>query len=503
MRRFALPVTVPRLAAGLAVTAALAALAVVGSGAAFITAASASAAVTARGAVTTTCTVTWAGLASLPDWTNPNNWSTGQVPGPTSDVCIGTGVDVLTDISITVHSLHLGPFAGIAMEGTSSNPLTATVTTTLGLSPGGASRVDLTYATVNAAEINNQGGTIYTDGTCNLTSPDIVFGNGGSLQAANGPTSLTSLAQLSNGTLTGASFSTSNGTVVLPGDITHLVSSNIGVGVNSAITDSGGHSALTGLNSIDAHSSLTADSNLSLAGSLTADGNVTVGVKTLTALGSFTQAQGNLMLNEGRLSAGQVTIGQPAFLNEGASTITGNLLNDGTVFAGGSARVTGSYTQAPGANLGAGFSGTLKVAGLATLAGTLSPDDVFPIPGSTSPAITFGSRSGGFTAVSLGFTQLTTATAVEAVATPQIAAAPTTVAPGGTVGVTGASFTFGSSVKIFLDRVGGKLLATTGAGYRGRFSVSVTIPLTTKAGSHTLIAVGSDGSQASVPITVS
>jgi hypothetical protein len=501
MRRFALPVSVPRLAAGLAIPAALA---VVVGGAAFIAPAAASAAVTARAAAPA-CTVHWVGKAVLPDWTNPKNWSTGQVPGPTSDVCIGTGVDVLTDISITVHSLNLGPFAGIAMEGTSSNPLTMTVTTSITLTPGGASRMDLTDTTVNAAQISNQGGTIFTDGTVSLVSPDIVFGAGGSLQAANGPTSLTSLANLAGGTLTGASFSTSGATVVLPGDITHLVSSNVGVGAVSGIQDANGHNALTGLTSVDANSSLTADSALSLTGGLIANGNVSVQNQGLTVHGAYTQAQGTLQLFQTKLTASQVTIDQPAFLNAyvGPDTIAGNLVNDGTVFTGGSAHVTGSYTQAPGANLGAGFSGTLKVAGLATLAGTLSPDDIFPIPGTTSPAVTFGSRSGDFTSVGLGFTLLTTATAVDAVATPQIAASPATVAPGGTVTVTSASFKFQSSVKIFLDRVGGKLLATTEAGYRGRFSVSGTIPLTTKAGGHTLIAVGSDGSQASVPITVS
>ncbi len=94
-----------------------------------------------------------------------------------------------------------------------------TVATGITMTPGGISRIDLTHASINAAKINDQGGFIYTDFNCNLTSPDIVFGAGGSLQAANGTTTLTSLPQLSNGTLTGATIHTDGATVVVPGDI--------------------------------------------------------------------------------------------------------------------------------------------------------------------------------------------------------------------------------------------------------------------------------------------
>jgi hypothetical protein len=52
------------------------------------------------------------------------------------------------------------------------------------------SRIGLTYASLDAGQIDNQGGTIFTDGNCDLNSPDIVFGDGGSLQAANGTTTL-------------------------------------------------------------------------------------------------------------------------------------------------------------------------------------------------------------------------------------------------------------------------------------------------------------------------
>jgi hypothetical protein len=460
------------------------------------------AAAAVRSPASPACTVTWVGKAVQPLWTTAKNWSTGTVPGPASDVCIGTGVDVLTNVSISIHSLHLGIDAGIAMQGTSSNPLTAQVATSVDLTPGGASRIDLTFATLTAAQINNQGGTIFTDGTVNLTSPDIVFGQGGSLQAANGTTALTSLPQLSNGTLTGATIDTSGATVVLPGDITHLVSANVGVGANSAIKDAAGKNALTGLTSIDAQSSLLLDSNLALTGSLTSGGNVSVGFQTLAIPGTFTQAQGTLSLEQGMLKASQVTIDPGATLLDRGS-VAGNLVNDGFAQASGTARVTGNYTQAAGAKLASGFGGVLAVAGQATLAGEVVSAEVFPRAGDTSPAITFGSLSGGFTSVGLGFTQLTTARAIDVITTPQIVASAATVAPGQTVTVSGQSFGFQTTVRIFLDRVGARPLATTHAGYRGVLSTSVTIPASVKAGTHHLIAVGSNGNQAEIAITVS
>lgn len=504
MSRLVIPVNRLGTALGLIVPALLA----VGAGGSALAAtgpavAAGPAGASVREAAAPVCSVTWVGRASTPLWTTAQNWSTGTVPGPTSDVCIGTGVDVLTDVSISVHSLRLGPDAGIALEGTSSNPLTATVATSVDLTPGGISRIDLTYASIDAAQINDQGGTIFTDGTCNLTSPDIVFGRGGSVQAANGTTALSSLPQLSNGTLTGATIDTSGATVVLPGDVTHLVSANVGVGANSAIKDAAGKNALTGLTSIDSRSSLLLDSNLALAGGLSSSGNVTLVGQTLTVPGTFNQAQGTLSVLTGTtLKTGQVTIDHGAMLVDEGS-IAGNLVNDGFTQASGTAHVTGNYAQASGASLASGFGGVLAVAGHAALAGEVLSAELVSDPGDTSPAITFGSRSGGFTSVGLGFTLLTTAQAIDVVTTPQIVASATTVAPGGTVTVSGQSFGFQTTVRIFLDRVSSRPLATTHAGYRGVFAVPATIPVSAKPGSHHLIAVGADGSQAETTITVS
>ena len=67
--------------------------------------------------------------------------------------------------------------------------------------------------------------------------------------------------------------------------------------------------------------------------------------------------------------------------------------------------------------------------------------------------------------------------------------------------VTGASFNVQAT--IFLDHVTGTPLATVVVPDSGGFSVPVMIPVTAKDGRHTLIAVGDDGSRASVTITVS
>ena len=214
MRTLVVPGSAPRIVLGIAVPVALA---VTVSGPARA-ASGTPAAMTGWGAAAAACTVSWVGLASTPSWTLAKNWSTGKVPGPSDDVCITTtGADVLTNVSITIHSLQIGMDQGIALEGTASRPLTATVAAGITMAAGGISRIDLAHASISAASINDQGGTIFTDGKCALSSPDIVFGAGGGVQAAFGTTTLTSLPQLSHGTLTGASFSTAARALSIPG----------------------------------------------------------------------------------------------------------------------------------------------------------------------------------------------------------------------------------------------------------------------------------------------
>ena len=151
-----------RVALGLAALATPAALVIASAAPAL---AGAAPRATAGFAGSTACTDSWVGKATVPQWTNAKNWSNG-VPVAASDVCIGGGVDVLTGVSITVHSIQLGPDAGIALEGTTANPLTAKIATFIDLT-GKVSRIGLTDAAIKAARISDQGGgTIFTDGPC-------------------------------------------------------------------------------------------------------------------------------------------------------------------------------------------------------------------------------------------------------------------------------------------------------------------------------------------------
>ena len=186
-------------------------------------------------------------------------------------------------------------------------------------------------------------------------------------------------------------------------------------------------------------------------------------------------------------------------------TLDGNLVNDGTVDAGGgNATTSGNYTQDNGATLVAGFGPELKVAGKATLAGALdaAPVAPSPTPGTRSTAITFSSLAGGFTSHSLGVTLATSNSQIDVIAKTQIAVSPHTVAPGGTVTVTGGGF-FADTVSVHLDKANGPVLGSAESSFTGQVTITVTIPASTPAGRHTLIANDSGGRHAQVTITVS
>jgi hypothetical protein len=326
-----------------------------------------------------------------------------------------------------------------------------------------------------------------------VVSPDLVVSNSGWVNVFSGKLVVTGLPSLANGTLADGNFVVApNSVLVLPGDVTRLVAANVQVSAQNAIQDPSGHDALAGLTSIDAQSQLGSP-DLALNGSLTASGMENVG--TLTVTGSCTLDGGTL--SAGTLHAGQVVIGQAAIL--AASAITANVANSGTMTA--PATLTGSYTQVLSGSLNA-FGGPLAVAGKATLSGSV--DTAGTVQGESLPLITFASRTGNFTSHGLGFILVTKANQIEAVIEPQIAATPATVAPGGAITIEGASFPFGTSVGIFLDVVGGTPLGTASARPNGGFSISATIPASTKAGTHKLIAVGSNNKAlAQTTITVS
>jgi len=61
------------------------------------------------------CSVTWVGNSE--EWNNPVNWSTGQVPGPNSDVCIsGDGPAPEAGGPIDIHSLQVSDGADPLFE---------------------------------------------------------------------------------------------------------------------------------------------------------------------------------------------------------------------------------------------------------------------------------------------------------------------------------------------------------------------------------------------------
>ena len=429
----------------------------------------------------------------------------------------GVPADVFSYASIKIDSLNLGAQDILNLIGT-SGAITATVATSVTLSPstGAPSQLSLGNATVHAAEIDDQGGSISGDATCELDSPDIIFGDSASLGATFGTTTLTSLPQLSGGTLSDISIDAYQADIVLPGGITKLVSSKISVQTDSAIETPSGGSALAGLTWVDAQSLLLTQDNLTLTGSsFTADGSVILDGATVTIDGPFTQAAGGLDLepNVGNavLDASQVTVDNGGTLS-GAGTINASLVNNGSVnatgmsSAGGTLAVNGDYTQARQASYTSGSQtsvGVLAVSGTATLAGEVSTLQYPPRPGSSYPLIMFGSLSGHFTRHTLGFTLSTQANAIDAVIVPQIGASAKTVAPGGTLTVTGASFQFNELVSIYLDHATGTPLAQVTSGDAGQISATVTIPAATAAGAHKLIAVDNAGDRAAKTITVS
>jgi hypothetical protein len=479
---------------------ALAALAVVGFGLLNAQAAVARG-VPAAGPGAPACSVTWTGQGAQPQWTIPQNWSTGAVPGPTSDVCVDNPTSFLhANVSIAVHSLQVSG-AALFLDGTAGHPLTATVATSISLPPGsgngGTSKIYLTDASIHAGRINDTSSASFINsisGTNRIVSPNLVVSNFGWLTVQSGKLTVTSFPSLANGTLSGTIQS--QGTLVLPGDVTRFASARVDESGPNPIQDASGHNALAGLTSIDAQSTLDAPgTDLALNGSLTSSaGDISLGA--LTVNGTCTLEPGTpTSLTVGTLRAKQVVISKDAIL--GANAVTGTVVNSGTVLAPGT--VTGSYTQSSSGSL-AVAGGPLAVTGKATLSGSVEAGGAL---GTTEPLITFASRSGNFTSHGLGFGLVTKAHEIDAVIESQIAAVPSTVAPGGSITIDGASFQPLGQVSVYLDVASGTPLATGSTGRHGSFAISATIPSSAKAGTHELIAVGLNGQRAQTTITVS
>lgn len=455
-------------------------------------------------AAAASCTVSWVGGGSTTLWTNAQNWSTGQVPGPASDVCMTPFAWVTANVPVRIHSLQVGEEMTVIFEGTAARPSQVHIATTL----DNAGNVELLNAVLSVPQMDNANG-VESQGTSVLTSP--AFHNGGTVAALAGRLTLTDgLAQLSNGTLVSGSWDAlANGTLDLPGDVTSLGSATAGLGQNSQIDDPAGHNALSGLASIGVRGALQlSNGSLAVAGSLVSGGTIDLGTYTgggtLTVAGTLAQQRGGVSIQRSTLSARKVVIGQAASLT-GNGTITGNLVNDGVIAPAGQLAVSGTYAQATGATLTAGFGSELQVTGTAALAGGLHATAVIPepAPGTRSPAITFSSATGGLSGQGLGFVLARTAHEIDVIARPQIAVTPASAARGGQVTVAGGDFGYGTTVTLFLDQAGGTVLATAQPDDVGAVSVSATVPSSSAPGAHTIIAVGSDGRRATATITVS
>ena len=280
------------------------------------------------------CSVTWVGNSEA--WNNPANWSTGQVPGPTSDVCIsGDGPAPEAGGPIDIHSLQVSDGAEPLFENlTISDILT---------DASGAVFFD---GTLSAPTIDNAG-LIQAVGASTITSP--ALSNTGTIQALDGsaadPSTLQltdNPLQLANGTLNGGTLDAegTDTTIIINGDISSIAAGEITANDGGSIENQSGGNALASVSSI----------------------------------------------------------GQNGTLNY-AGTLTGNLVNQG-YFGSDNADVTGDYTQSSTGTVGAGFEAGLTIGGTATLSGTLAIGyDMFCTPnkGTTKTVITFAARNGTFT----------------------------------------------------------------------------------------------------------
>jgi hypothetical protein len=160
------------------------------------------------------CNVEWTGNAGTDVWGTAGNWSTHQVPGPTSNVCIlkapSTGsVDATTTPSISVDSIQVGHGVGLAFgAGTVS---IATALTSQGY-------LTLFGTTLSATSVNMESGSLVGGGTIegsltnsgylHPTNGETLTVTGNYTQTANGELSVqwgtTGLAVNSNAALSGS-----------------------------------------------------------------------------------------------------------------------------------------------------------------------------------------------------------------------------------------------------------------------------------------------------------
>jgi len=136
------------------------------------------------------CNVEWTGNAGTDAWGTAQNWSTHEVPGPASDVCILTApstgsVDTTGTPSISVHSIQVGKGVGLAFGAGQTASIATTLTSQgyLTIFNGG---------TVSATLIDMLSGSLVGSGTIegSLTNNGYVSPQAGSFTVTGNYTQL-------------------------------------------------------------------------------------------------------------------------------------------------------------------------------------------------------------------------------------------------------------------------------------------------------------------------
>jgi hypothetical protein len=165
------------------------------------------------------CNIEWTGNAGTDVWGTAGNWSTHQVPGRTSNVCIlkapSTGsVDATTTPSISVDSIQVGPGVGLAFGA-------GTVSIATSLTSQGY--LTLFGTTLTAPSVNMESGSLVGGGTI---EGSLI--NSGYLHPTNAETlTVTNYTQTANGEL-----SVQWGTTGLAVNSSAALSGSLVVGIN-------------------------------------------------------------------------------------------------------------------------------------------------------------------------------------------------------------------------------------------------------------------------------